>query len=142
MEDNKRCYTDLKLQDEKNKQTIVEQKVSIRVMTSFELKVQNNASLAVDNDNSKQKNGQEKVLSNFGTSNILKNIVKDTGEMIRKKTNVFTPTPLENISEGFKFKIFFFFHFYTYTICRMNVLYNKNSYLNKPKQRFFVATKK
>jgi hypothetical protein len=99
IQDNERCFSDVKLQNEKTKQTILEQKVSIGVMTSFELKVQNNPSLGIDND-MKQKNSQEKVVSSLETSNMIKNLVNDTGEMIRKKQNIFTPTPLENISEA------------------------------------------
>ncbi|XP_016842304.1 uncharacterized protein LOC100680010 [Nasonia vitripennis] len=99
MKDNERCFSELKLQDEKNKQTIVEQKVSIGVMTSFELKVQNNPSLLTDNE-MRQKNNADKILPGLETKNMIKNLVNDTGEMIRKKPNFFQPTPLENISEG------------------------------------------
>ncbi|XP_011498138.1 PREDICTED: uncharacterized protein LOC105362396 [Ceratosolen solmsi marchali] len=98
VKDNEKNLSD-KTQHEKTKQTILEQKVSIGVMTSFELKVQNNPSLGIDND-TKQKNNHEKVVSSLETSNMIKNLVNDTGEMIRKKQNIFTPTPLENISEG------------------------------------------
>lgn len=99
IKDNERCFSDSKPQDEKNKQTIVEQKVSIGVMTSFEWKVQNNPSLAAENE-SRQKNNQERILPSLETSNIIKNLVNDTGEMIRKKPNAFNPHVLENISEG------------------------------------------
>ncbi|XP_058797757.1 GATA zinc finger domain-containing protein 14-like [Phymastichus coffea] len=103
VKDNEKCFPDLKLQDDKNKKTILEQKVSIGVMTSFELKVQNNPSSNADNQNqSKQKSSQDKVVSSLDhTSNILKTLVNDTGEMIRKKkSNYYNPTALENISEG------------------------------------------
>ena len=95
--ENEKNYTDLKYPEDKSKPTILEQKVSIGVMTSFELKVQNNPSLASENEY-KQKSNQDKVLQNLPTSNIIKNLVNDTGEMIRKKP--FNPTALENISEG------------------------------------------
>lgn len=103
LKDSEKCFSDLNVQDEKTKKTILEQKVSIGVMTSFELKVQNNPSSTADNQNqSKQKSNQDKALpSAEHTSNILKSLVNDTGEMIRKKKSIhFNPTALENISEG------------------------------------------
>ncbi|XP_014206583.1 myb-like protein P [Copidosoma floridanum] len=99
LKENEKCLSDLKLQDDRTKKTILEQKVSIGVMTSFELKVQNNPSMPSDYEN-KQKGSQEKIKPSIETSNMVKNLVNDTEEMIKKKHNFFTPTPLENISEG------------------------------------------
>lgn len=97
--DRDRSGSEIKSQDDNNKQTVLEQKVSIGVMTSFELKVQNNPS--TDNEN-KKKNPQDNIRkpSTEKTSNMVKNLVNDTEEMIKRKNNFFTHTPLENISEG------------------------------------------
>lgn len=98
--DKERCFNNLEIQDEnKNPQAFLEKKVSIGVMTSFELKLQNNPSASSDNE-AKQTNHQEKVLPVLDTSNKIKNLVNNTEEMIRKSQNFFTPTVLENISEG------------------------------------------
>ncbi|KAJ8682397.1 hypothetical protein QAD02_018189 [Eretmocerus hayati] len=99
MKDKEQCFSEPNYQEEKNKKTVLEQKVSIGVMTSFELKVQNNPMVLNDTDTN-QKSTQERKIASSETSNIIKNLVNNTGEMIRRKPNYYNYTPLENISEG------------------------------------------
>ncbi|XP_014220460.1 uncharacterized protein LOC106648243 [Trichogramma pretiosum] len=99
---NEQVFSDLKLKenDKTKQQAILEQKVSIGVMTSFELKVQNNQAINKDKD-TKQKIAYENALPNVPqTSEIIKNLVNDTGEMIKKKSQTFNPYALDNISEA------------------------------------------
>ena len=102
IKDNERGYSDMKENEKSKQQAFLEQKVSIGVMTSFELKVQNNQSVGKDKKEVQQhKNNYEKILPSIPqTSNILKNLVNDTGEMLRKQPTSFNPHALENISEG------------------------------------------